>query len=224
MNQISEIREIISAYLSRFFFGSRACATRGLITLVWSLGFCLTSLLLPHDAYAEEPETTGAAREQVKSDAVDASDDEEIIDGIADYFERDEKQGLTILRKGPRFGQVQIIRPNGFLHADKVTIHEDVETDATIKTVAEGNVEIRDEGMFATCEHAIINHVDDTVDLRDNVVVIQNADRLEAEHFTFNRRTGKQTADGGVKFKVRMKRTQKTAETATEDESESSGD
>ncbi|MDE0040854.1 MAG: LPS export ABC transporter periplasmic protein LptC [Candidatus Poribacteria bacterium] len=187
-----------------------------MITLVWALSFCLNPLSLSHEACAEESETTSAAQEQVESDAVDTSDDEEVIDGTADDMERDEKQGLTIL-----IGNVRIKRPNGFLNADKVTIHEDVETGVTIKTVAEGNVEIRDQDMFATCEHAILNHTDDTVDLRDNVVVIQDADRLETKHFTFNRRTGKQTADGGVKFKVRMKRGKKSAEATAEEEEQS---
>lgn len=213
MNQIGEIRKFRSASIRRMLFGARAWSVQGMITLVLALGFCIGPLSLPHEACAEESETTSAAQEQVESDAVDTSDDEEVIDGTADDMERDEKQGLTIL-----IGNVQIKRPNGFLNADKVTIHEDVETGVTIKTVAEGNVEIRDQDMFATCEHAILNHIDDTVDLRDNVVVIQDADRLETKHFTFNRRTGKQTADGGVKFKVRMKRANKSAEAPTKDE------
>ena len=218
MNRMSEMRKITSVSIRRISFGIGAWATGGTITLVWALGFCFNFLTSPHETYAQEPDTTSAAQEQAESDAADASDDEGIIDGTADYFERDEKLGITILRKGPIHKQVRIIRPNGFLHADKVTIHEDDETGETVKTVAEGNVEIRDQDMFATCEHAILNHIDDTVDLRDNVVVIQNADRLEAKHFTFNRRTGKQTADGGVKFKVRMKRGKKSEEPMPKDE------
>jgi lipopolysaccharide transport protein LptA len=216
MNQISEMRKITAASIRKIPLGFRAWTAGGMITFVWVLGFCLGLLSLPLEVYAEEPETTSAAKEKVEPDTVDTSDDEEIIEIFADDYERDDKQGITILRKGPIYKQVRIIRPDGFLHADKATIHEDVETGETIKTVAEGNVEIRDEDMFATCEHAIINHTDDTVDLRDNVVVIQSTDRLEAKHFTFNRRTGKQTADGGVKFKVRMKREKKAPEAPTE--------
>ena len=213
MNQISEIRQIASSSICKISLGFRVWTAGGMIAFVWALGFYCILVSLPHEAYAEEPETTSAAQEQVKSDAVDTSDDEEVIDGTSDKMERDEKQGLTIL-----IGTVRIKRPNGFLNADKVIIHEDVETGATIKTVAEGSVEIRDEDMFATCEHAILNHIDDTVDLRDNVVVIQDADRLEAKHFTFNRRTGMQTADGGVRFKVRMKRGKQSAEATAKDE------
>lgn len=217
MNQIGEIRKIASASIRKISLGFRAWHARGTIALVWALSICLNPLPLSHKAFAEEPETTSTTQEEVGLDTVDTSDEEEVIEIFADYYEGDEKKGLTILRKGPIYEQVRIIRPNGFLHADKATIHQDVETGETIKTVAEGNVEIRDQDMFATCEHAIINHIDDTVDLRDNVVVLQNADRLEAKHFTFNRRTGKQTADGGVKFKVRMKRQKKTTEETSED-------
>ena len=194
-------------------FGFRAWIPGVMISLVWALGFCLTPLSLPHEAFAEEPETTSIAQEHVEPDAVDTSDDEEMIEIFAESFNRDEKKGISIWT-----GQVRMKRPNGFLNADKVTMYENVETGEYVKTVAEQNVEIRDEDIFATCEHAIINHTDDTVDLRDNVVVLQNADRLEAKHFTFNRRTGKQTADGGVKFKVRMKREKKSEEPTSKDE------
>lgn len=213
MNQISEIRRKTSAYIRGIPLGFRPWTVGKMIALVWALGFCLGTLSFPHDAHAAEvPDTASVAQEQVETDTAGASDDEGIINGTAEDMERDEKKGLTIL-----IGNVKIKRPNGFLNADKVTLHEDVETGEYFKTVAEGNVEIRDEDIFATCEHAILNHTDDTVDLRDNVVVLQNADRLEAKHFTFNRRTGKQTADGGVKFKVRMKRQKKTTEETAED-------
>ena len=194
-------------------FGFRAWIPVVMISLVWALGFYLTLLSSPHEAFAEEPETTSVAQEQVEPDAVDTSNDEEMIEILAENFNRDERKGISIWT-----GQVRMKRPNGFLNADKVTMYENVETGEYVKTVAERNVEIRDEDIFATCEHAIINHTDDTVDLRDNVVVLQNADRLEAKHFTFNRRTGKQTADGGVKFKVRMKRERKSEESTSKDE------
>ena len=207
MKKISEMRRNTSAYMCEIPLSLRSCSEIGMIALIWSFGFCLCTLSLLRAASAEVPDTASAAQEQVATDTADASHDEGIINGTAEDMERDEKKGLTIL-----IGHVKIKRPNGFLNADKVTLHEDVATGEYFKTVAEGNVEIRDEDIFATCEHAILNHTDDTVDLRGNVVVLQNADRLEAKHFTFNRRTGKQTADGGVKFKVRMTRQTKTTE------------
>lgn len=212
MNQISETRKETSAYIRDMPLGYRSWIEIGMVSFFLAFGFCLCTQSLPRDAYAEVPDTARAAQEQVETDTADASDDEGVINGTAEDMKRDEKKGLTIL-----IGNVKIKRPNGFLNADKVTLYENVETGEYFKTVAEGNVEIRDEDIFATCEHAILNHTDDTVDLRDNVVVLQNADRLEAKHFTFNRRTGMQTADGGVKFKVRMTRQKKTTEETSED-------
>ena len=109
-------------------------------------------------------------------------------------------------------GNVKIIRATGFLNGDKVTMYRNVETDELIQTVAEGNVELRDENIFATCDHATLNHIDETVDLRENVVVIQGEDRLETKHFTYNQNTGEQTGKGEVKFRVRVKRTKPEAE------------
>ncbi|MDE0300321.1 MAG: hypothetical protein OXN17_16920 [Candidatus Poribacteria bacterium] len=219
MNEISDMRNITSSDLCRFRPGFHAWTVGGLLVLIWAIGLCPSMFSLPTEVYAEALESTSVAQEQlesdsqgkVESDSVEDSDDEEMIEILAQKFNRDEKKGVSIWT-----GNVRMTRPNGFLNADKVSMYEDAETGEYIKTVAERNVEIRDEDMFATCEHAIINHTDDTVDLRDNVIVIQNADRLEAKHFTFNRRTGKQTADGGVKFRVRMTRQKKTADTPTE--------
>ncbi|MFB3041687.1 MAG: LptA/OstA family protein, partial [Candidatus Poribacteria bacterium] len=109
-------------------------------------------------------------------------------------------------------GNVKINRATGFLNGDKVTMYRNVETDELIQTVAEGKVELRDENIFATCDHATLNHIDETVDLRENVVVIQGEDRLETKHFTYNQNTGEQTGKGEVKFRVRVKRTKPEAE------------
>ena len=83
-------------------------------------------------------------------------------------------------------------------------IYKNLETDKIIKIIAQEQVELRDDDIFATSGDAVINQVDDTVDLRDNVVVIQEEDRLEAKFFTYNRRTGKRVGKGGVRFRVRI--------------------
>ena len=118
----------------------------------------------------------------------------------ADRFEQHEKEGLTIFT-----GNVQIERPDGFLNADKVTIYENVETNVTVKTVAEGSVELRDGDIFVTCAHATLNHLTDIIDFRDDVVVLQNEDRLEADIFTYNRRTGERSGEGNIKVRFRVK-------------------
>jgi lipopolysaccharide export system protein LptA len=117
-------------------------------------------------------------------------------------------------------GTVKINRPDGFLNGDKVTMFRNIETNELLQTLAEGNVELRDKEIFATCDHATINHTDETVNLRENVVVIQNKDRLETKHFTYNQKTGEQIGKGDVKFKVRVKRSKKADETSEKSESE----
>ena len=127
----------------------------------------------------------------------------EKITGTSKRMERYEKQGITILideAKTVRYDDQDV--EIGFLNADKITLKTDLETGATTEIIAVGNVEIRDQDIFATCDHAVMNNLTNTVVLKDNVVVLQNKDRLETKLFTFNRTTGKQTGEGGVKFKV----------------------
>jgi hypothetical protein len=127
----------------------------------------------------------------------------EIITGTSKRMESYEQEGITIL-----IDEAKTVRRNeqgieiGFLNADKITLKRDLETGTTNEIVAEGNVEIRDQDIFATCDHAIMDNLTSTIILKDNVVVLQNKDRLETKFFTFNRVTGKQTAEGDVKFKV----------------------
>ncbi len=142
---------------------------------------------------ADTPENTDATPEIPK----------EKITGTADKMERYDKDGITIL-----IGNAKTVRYNeedveiGFLNADKITLKADPETRTTTEIVAVGNVEIRDQDIFATCDHAIMNNLTNIITLKENVVVLQDKDRLETKLFTFNRTTGKQTGEGGVKFKV----------------------
>lgn len=142
---------------------------------------------------ADTPENTDATPEMPK----------EKITGTADKMERYDKDGITIL-----IGNAKTVRYDaqgveiGFLNADKITMKSDPETGTTTEIIAEGNVEIRDQDIFATCDHAIMNNLTNIITLKENVVVLQNKDRLETKLFTFNRTTGKQTGEGGVKFKV----------------------
>ena len=130
----------------------------------------------------------------------------EVITGTADIMERDQKVGITILigvkeqAKTLRFNEqgVEI----GFLNADRITLKTNPETGETTEIIAVGNVEIRDQEIFATCDHATMNNLTNIIVLKDNVVVLQNKDRLETKLFTYNRTTGKQTGEGEVKFKV----------------------
>ena len=127
----------------------------------------------------------------------------EIITGTSKRMESYEQKGITIL-----IDEAKTVRRTeqgieiGYLNADRITLKRDLETGETKEIVAEGNVEIRDQDIFATCDHAVMDNLTSTIILQENVVVLQNRDRLETVYFTFNRITGRQTAEGDVKFKV----------------------
>ena len=184
------------------------------VTLLWAVGLLLSVLLLNDRVFpADEQEASPPQQEVIDRET---TPDEEVIDvKHADRFEQREKDGVTIFT-----GNVQIERPNGFLNADKVTIHENVETNTTERTVAEGNVELRDGDIFVTCAHATLNHLTDIIYFHDDVVVLQNEDRLEADKFWYNRRTGERSGEGNIKVRFRVK-PQNESEADSQDEAES---
>ncbi|RKU19226.1 hypothetical protein C6503_08425 [Candidatus Poribacteria bacterium] len=203
-----------------------------------SVGFlALLVFLISVTVVAEEdakPPATNAVETQMTENAGQKADTpgntdttsempKEKITGTADRMERYDKDGITIL-----IGNAKTVRYNaqdveiGFLNADKITMNSDPETGTTTEIIAEGNVEIRDQDIFATCDHAIMNNLTNIITLKENVVVLQNKDRLETKLFTFNRTTGKQTGEGGVKFKVSV--TQAAPVTTETDENSESGE
>ena len=172
---------------------------RPIVALLWATGLFLNVLLVNNRAFSvDEQETSPSQQETVNDEALS---EEDVIDvKHADRFEQREKEGVTIFT-----GNVQIERPDGFLNADKVTIYENIETNETVRTVAEGNVELRDGDVFVTCAHATLNHLTDIIDFRDDVIVLQNEDRLEADIFRYNRRTGERSGEGNIKVRFRVK-------------------
>lgn len=204
-----------SSYKHRFQFRKfcNFCVCVSFLTLF----VCLIALSLGAEETETEgqPSPTNTAEIQTTEDTVEqdstAEDTEaippaetkEIITGTSKRMESYEQEGITIL-----IDEAKTVRRDeqgieiGFLNADKITLKRDLETGATKEIVAEGNVEIRDQDIFATCDHAIMDNLTSTIILQENVVVLQNKDRLETKYFTFNRLTGKQTAEGDVKFKV----------------------
>lgn len=185
------------------------CASVGFLALL----IFLISVTVVAEEDAKSPATNAVETQMTenagqKADTAGNTDTasempKEKITGTADRMERYDKDGITIL-----IGNAKTVRYDaqgveiGFLNADKITMKSDPETGTTIEIIAEGNVEIRDQDIFATCDHAIMNNLTNTITLKENVVVLQNKDRLETKTFTFNRTTGKQTGEGGVKFKV----------------------
>ena len=199
------------------------CASVGFLVL---LVFFISLTVVAEDP---KPPATNIVETQTIEDTVQKADTAENTDitsempkekitGTADRMERYDKDGTTIL-----IGNAKTVRYNeedveiGFLNADKITMKSDPETDTTREIIAEGNVEIRDQEIFATCDHAIMNNLTNTITLKENVVVLQNKDRLETKLFTFNRTTGKQTGEGGVKFKVTVTQAAPVSPEAEED-------
>ena len=191
--------------------GAQRCKFCASIGFFAFLTFLISAIVVAEDT---KPPTTNTVETQTTENTVQKADtaentditsemSKEKITGIADKMERYDKDGITIL-----IGNAKTVRYNeqdieiGFLNADKITLKADPETGTTKEIIAEGNVEIRDQDIFATCDHAIMNNLTNTITLKENVVVLQNKDRLETKLFTFNRTTGKQTGEGGVKFKV----------------------
>ena len=182
-----------------------------IVALLWAVGLLFNILLLNNRAYsADEQEPAPPQQEEMSNEA--ASDEDVINVKHADRFEQREKEGVTIFT-----GNVQIERPNGFLNADKVTIHENVETNTTERTVAEGNVELRDGDIFVTCAHATLNHLTDIIYFHEDVIVLQNEDRLEADKFWYNRRTGERSGEGNIKVRFRVK-SQEEPQTESQEE------
>lgn len=177
------------------------------------------------DAPPDNTEGDSAATSDQKSDKTGPEQvkvTKEVISGTSDRMERDEKVGITILignAKTKRHSEDGI--EIGFLNADTITIKNDPETGDTTEIVAVGNVEIRDDKIFATCDHATMDNITSIITLKDNVVVLQNKDRLETKLFTFNRITGKQTGVGGVKFKVEVTQAAPTESAEESEETDS---
>ncbi|MYA99218.1 hypothetical protein F4X90_05985, partial [Candidatus Poribacteria bacterium] len=167
------------------------CAYAGLLTLF----VCFTSLTLraedtetderssaTNGAETQTTEKTVQEAAPAENEGVPVETSKEEITGTADRMERYDRDGITIL-----IGNAKTVRYNaqgveiGFLNADKITMKSDLETDTTTEIIAEGNVEIRDQAIFATCDHAIMNNLTNTITLKENVVVLQNKDRLETK-------------------------------------------
>ena len=217
-------------HISQFRKFCNLCTYIGFLTLL----VCLVSLTLAAENTATEEsssassvgtQTTENTEQETGAAEVTGAPVEmakEIITGTSKRMESYEQEGITIL-----IGEAKTVRRNeqgieiGFLNADRITLKRDLETGDTKEIVAEGNVEIRDQDIFATCDHATMDNLTSTIILKDNVVVLQNKDRLETKFFTFNRITGKQTAEGDVKFKVTV--TQAAPVTTEETENTESG-
>lgn len=171
----------------------------------------------------KEPHKITSPQEKEWENQQEIENDE--IVAYAEEFTQDDKNGITVLKKN-----VKIFRQDGFMYADQVTLYQDVNSSSReiIKTVAEGNVHLKDKDILSDCDHAVFDEIDDTIELTGSVVVIQNKDRIEASYIKYNRKTGQRIGKGSpdnpvkfcVKIKVKKKETTKEETKANESKSE----
>jgi len=69
---------------------------------------------------------------------------------------------------------------------------------------ARGNVNLREADFLATSDTADFTDGTAVIDLTGSVVVFIDRDRMEADRFRYDRRTGKKNAQGNVKFRFRL--------------------
>lgn len=186
------------------------------------IAFVFSVIFLGNAISAQDKTQDDKAKGKSNLDA-NTEEEHEVINVVAEYFEQDEKKGIIVF-----IGNVKITRENGYLNADKVTVYRDVETDDVIKTVAEGNVDMKDGDLLATCENAVLNEADDTIELTGSVVVTQKEDIVEAPYITYNRKTGIRKGKGNdkelVQFRVQLKKKKKAESESSTEASEDKGE
>ncbi|RKY01824.1 hypothetical protein DRP77_08960 [Candidatus Poribacteria bacterium] len=160
----------------------------------------LTAIFLMAALIALAPAQQGGKETGKPREAEEIKPEKGYVQGTADEFEEKENEGIIIFR-----GNVRMFRENGHLFADKVTVYRDPKTGEVLKTIAEGNVDLKDGDLIARCEKAVLNEAEDTIELSGSVVVIRGDDRVEAPYVKYDRKTGVRIGRGGVRFKVKLK-------------------
>ncbi len=136
-------------------------------------------------------------------DAAGVAEDGDWVVGSAEEWEEDAALGRRLLR-----GKVRIDREDGsgHLYADEVEMFYDPDGDTRkVDTMqARGNVNLREADFLATSDTADFTDGTAVIDLTGSVVVFIDRDRMEADRFRYDRRTGKKNAQGNVKFRFRL--------------------
>ncbi|MBT5532681.1 hypothetical protein HOK31_06435, partial [Candidatus Poribacteria bacterium] len=131
------------------------------------------------------------------------ADDADWVVGSAEEWEEDAALGRRLLK-----GKVRIDREDGsgHLYADEVEMFYDPDGDSRkVDTMqARGNVNLREADFLATSDTADFTDGTAVIDLTGSVVVFIDRDRMEADRFRYDRRTGKKNAQGNVKFRFRL--------------------
>lgn len=97
-------------------------------------------------------------------------------------------------------GHAKLHRSGGdYMYADQITIYKDVKAEVT-KIVAVGNVDMKEKGMAATCEHAIFYEKENRIEFKGTAdkpaVVNTGNNRMEAPFIIFFRKDERIEATG----------------------------
>lgn len=151
------------------------------------------------------------------ADAVVATSD--WVVGSAEEWEEDATVGRRLLK-----GKVRITREDGSGHlwADEVEMFYDPKGDTRkVQTMqARGDVNLKEADFTATSDLADFTDGTAVVVLSGSVVVLMELDRMEADRFRYDRRTGKKNARGNVQFRFRLPRDDEVLPLAAEAEEE----
>jgi len=163
------------------------------------------------------------AQEAADAAVADAAEGDLVV-GTAEEWEEDALLGRRLLK-----GKVRIDREDGtgHLYADEVEMFYDPDGDSRkVDTMhARGNVSLREADFTATSDVADFTEGTAVVDLTGSVVVFIENDRMEADRFRYDRRTGKKNAEGNVKFRFRLPREEEPpAEGATDEAADDAAD
>ena len=121
----------------------------------------------------------------------------------ADKLTYSSKSGVTVLE-----GNAKLHRSDGdYMYADQITMYEDTTTKEMIKTVAVGNVEMKEKDMAATCNHAIFYEKEERIEFKGTAdkpaVVDTGNNRMEAPFIIYFRKDKRVEATGFL-FSVGM--------------------
>ena len=170
--------------------------------LVGAVLFSAVALpVLRSEAPSEEPAPADAVEAAGPTDDATLEPSDDMIVGFAEEWAEFPERGVRTLT-----GNVRITRPDGYLNADKVTMYYDPDDPDRVvqKTIAEGNVSLKEGTVVATCDKAVFTENNNLMELTGNVVVLEGENRMESERFTYDRRTGERHGSGGVMFRVKI--------------------
>lgn len=173
---------------------------------------------------APAPAQTGDGSTSAAPDAAAVAEDGDWVVGSAEEWEEDAALGRRLLR-----GKVRIDREDGsgHLYADEVEMFYDPDGDTRkVDTMqARGNVNLREADFLATSDTADFTDGTAVIDLTGSVVVFIDRDRMEADRFRYDRRTGKKNAQGNVRFRFRLpsQEGEAPAQAAAETDGETTG-